>query len=149
MSREERTTGDHDRSTADERVVAEERPGLEVLARRLLELLGRITGLESTYLTMVDWGKDLQHILYSLNTGDLVIPEGLQVEWSDTLCRRALDGGPTCTSDVLAIYPDSAAARELGMTTYVTVLAARPCVPTRVGHTIVAAGRTARARPGR
>ena len=94
---------------------------LEVLVRRLLDLLGRITGIESTYLTRIDVAADVQEILYARNHGALEIPEGLEVEWSDTLCRRALDGGPACTADVAATYPDSAAAAELGIRTYVTV----------------------------
>ncbi|MFP5580299.1 MAG: hypothetical protein ACLGIZ_18970, partial [Acidimicrobiia bacterium] len=84
---------------------------LEELARRLLELLGRVTGLESTYLTSIDWDGGIQRILFSRNVGSLDIPEGLEVDWSDTLCRRALEGGPACTSDVMGTYPDSAAAR--------------------------------------
>lgn len=94
---------------------------LEELARRLLELLGRVTGLESTYLTSIDWDGGIQRILFSRNVGSLDIPEGLEVDWSDTLCRRALEGGPACTSDVMGTYPDSAAARALGLNTYVTV----------------------------
>lgn len=98
-----------------------EEQALEALTRRLLELLGRVTGLESTYLTSIDWDGGLQRILYARNVGSLDIPEGLEVDWSDTLCRRALEGGPTCTSDVQGTYPDSTAARELGLNTYVTV----------------------------
>lgn len=94
---------------------------LEPLVRRLLELLGRVTGLESTYLTSIDWDAGLQQILYARNVGSLEIPEGLRVEWSDTLCRRALEGGPRCTSDVAETYPDCEAARALGLSTYVTV----------------------------
>lgn len=93
---------------------------LEGVARRLLEVLGRVTGLESTYVTFIDWANDVQEILFARNVGELEIPEGLCVEWDDTLCRRALEGGPACTSDVAALYPDSAAARELGITSYVT-----------------------------
>ncbi len=96
-------------------------PELEALTRRLLDLLGQVTGLESTYLTKIDWQNDEQEILYSRNEGALDIPEGLRVEWSDTLCKRALDGGPRCTTDVGASYPDSGAAKELGIVTYVTV----------------------------
>lgn len=99
---------------------------LEMLVRRLLELLGRITGLHSTYLTAIDSDNDVQEILYARNVGSIEIPEGLRVDWSDTLCRRALDGGPACTTDVAAIYPDSAAARELGIKTYVTVAVRAP-----------------------
>lgn len=98
-----------------------EREGLEQLTRRLLELLGRVTGLESTYLTSIDWDGGYQKILFARNVGTLEIPEGLEVEWSDTLCRRAIEGGPTCTSDVANVYPDCDAARELGLSTYVTV----------------------------
>lgn len=95
-------------------------PGVEALARRLLDLLGRVTGLESTYLTAIRWDEDVQEILYSRNVGEIEIPEGLRVPWSDTLCRRALEGGPRCVADVPSTYPDSDAARQLGITTYVT-----------------------------
>lgn len=109
------------RAVPDPSIIASASGELEELARRLLDLLGRITGLESTYLTSIDWEGDLQQVLYARNVGTLDIPEGLQVEWSDTLCRRALEGGPACTTDVATTYPESAAARELGLSTYVTV----------------------------
>ena len=54
---------------------------------------------ESTYLTAIDWERDLQRVLFSRNVGSMGIPEGLEVDWSDTLCRRALEGGPSCTTD--------------------------------------------------
>jgi len=94
---------------------------LEALSRRLLELLGRLTGLESTYLTRIHHDVGEQEILYARNTGELEIGEGLRVPWQDTLCRRALEGGPSWTSDVPTTYPDSAAAEALGLRTYVTV----------------------------
>jgi signal transduction histidine kinase len=94
---------------------------LEGLARRLLTVLGRVTGLESTYLTMIHWIEDQQEILFANNTGKLEIPEGLRVIWSDTLCRRALDGEASYTDDVPTTYPDSEAARALGLRTYLTV----------------------------
>jgi diguanylate cyclase len=96
-------------------------PRLAELTRQLLVVLGRISGLESTYLTLVDFEQQVQQILYARNTGELEIPEGLQVDWTDTLCRRALDGGPACTSEVPKLYPDSGAARDLGIQTYITV----------------------------
>lgn len=105
-------------TTSRSRVAAS--AALEAVTRRLLELLGRVSGLETTYLTFIDWSGDSQEILFARNAGDMQIPEGLRVDWEDTLCRRALSGGPACTSDVPGLYPDSAAARELGITTYVT-----------------------------
>ena len=93
---------------------------VEQLTRPLLDMLGAVTGLESTYLTSIDLKADLQHIRYARNAGDLQIPEGLSVPWDDTLCKRALDEGRMCTSDVSSCWPDSDAARQLGIQTYVS-----------------------------
>ncbi|EHK65402.1 diguanylate cyclase YeaP [Achromobacter arsenitoxydans SY8] len=93
---------------------------VEQLTRPLLDMLGAVTGLESTYLTTIDLKADLQHILYARNVGDMQIPEGLSVPWDDTLCKRALDEGRMCTSDVSSCWADSDAARQLGIQTYVS-----------------------------
>lgn len=95
---------------------------LEQLTREILQMCGRATGLETTYLTLIHRDLDLQEILYSRNVGVLEIPEGLRVDWSDTLCRRALEGeGPSVTDAVPEVYGDSAAAATLGLQTYVSV----------------------------
>lgn len=94
---------------------------LESLSRPLLEMLQAATSLESTFLTTIDWAADEQRVLYAVNTGDLTIPEGITVEWSDTLCRRSLDEGRQLTTDVPAIWGDSEAAAALGIRTYVSV----------------------------
>lgn len=94
---------------------------LEQLTRPLLELLQQVTDLESTYLTTIDWRGDEQHVAFSLNSGDLEIPEGLTVEWSQTLCRRSLEEGRPYVDDVPAVWSDSDAARDLGIVTYVSV----------------------------
>lgn len=93
---------------------------VEQLTRPLLDMLGAVTGLESTYLTSIDLKADLQHVRYARNVGELQIPEGLSVPWDDTLCKRALDEGRMCTSDVAQCWPDSDAARQLGIQTYVS-----------------------------
>ncbi|HET6555167.1 MAG TPA: sensor domain-containing diguanylate cyclase [Dyella sp.] len=91
---------------------------LEELVRPLLELLQAVTGLESTYLTTIDTGLGVQHILYARNTQRLQIPEGLDVPWEGTLCKRALEEGRPYTDDVANCWADSAPARELGIATY-------------------------------
>lgn len=97
-------------------------PGdLGTTTRGLLEFLQRATRLESTYLTTIHWDQDKQEVLLANNTGALEIGEGLLVDWSDTLCRRALAGGPSITNDVAGVYPDSASARELGLVCYASV----------------------------
>lgn len=58
---------------------------LEALTRPLLEMLEVVTGLESTYLTSIDEENAVQSITIARNTGELLMPEGLTVPWSDTL----------------------------------------------------------------
>lgn len=93
---------------------------VEQLTRPLLEMLGSVTGLESTYLTSIDLTENVQHVRYARNVGNMQIPEGLSVRWSDTLCKRALEEGRMCTDDVASCWPDSEAARQLGIQTYVS-----------------------------
>ncbi|MBD8898997.1 sensor domain-containing diguanylate cyclase [Rhodanobacter sp. DHG33] len=93
---------------------------LEELVRPLLELLETVTGLESTYLTTIDSEAGLQHVLYARNSRQLQIAEGLVVPWGDTLCRRALEERQPYADDVSTRWGDSAAARELGIATYVS-----------------------------
>jgi diguanylate cyclase len=93
---------------------------IEQLTRPLLDMLGAVTGLESTYLTSIDLEENLQHVRFARNTGAMTIPEGLSVPWSDTLCKRAIDEGRMSTSDVASCWGDSDAARQLGIQTYVS-----------------------------
>lgn len=93
---------------------------LEELVRSLLELLEAVTGLESTYLTSIDSDIGVQRIVFSRNSRELTIPEGLTVPWGDTLCKRALDEGVTYATDVATRWADSGAARNLGLTTYIS-----------------------------
>lgn len=96
-------------------------PQYSQLVRNLLAELQRLTGLESTYLTYVDWDEGRQHITHARNTGQLEISPGDSVEWADTVCRRSLSQGIPYTDDVPAVFPDSRAASALGLQTYVGV----------------------------
>lgn len=100
-------------------VVAEAR-SLEDLTRPLLELIEAATGFDSVYLTSIDRENSKQYILFSRNNQRMHIPEGLEVPWQETLCRRALDEDRFAVDDVPAVWPDSAAARALGIRSYVT-----------------------------
>jgi diguanylate cyclase len=91
---------------------------LEELVRPLLELLQAVTGLESTYLTRIDGAAGIQHVLYARNSLRLQIPEGLEVPWEGTLCKRALEEGRLYTDDVANCWADSEAAMALGIATY-------------------------------
>jgi diguanylate cyclase len=91
---------------------------LEELVRPLLEMLQAVTGLESTYLTTIDSNAGVQHILFSRNTQHMQIPEGLDVPWDGTLCKRALDDDRFYSDDVSNCWGDCEAARALGIATY-------------------------------
>ncbi|RYH61607.1 MAG: sensor domain-containing diguanylate cyclase [Alcaligenaceae bacterium] len=93
---------------------------LEELTRPLLEMLETVTGLESTYLTSIDELQGVQHILYARNSSSLQIPEALDVQWSDSMCKRALDEGLTFVDNVPTRWDDLQAARELALRTYVS-----------------------------
>ncbi|MCU5774076.1 sensor domain-containing diguanylate cyclase [Erwiniaceae bacterium BAC15a-03b] len=93
---------------------------LEGFVRQMLEMLELVTNMESTYLTRIDLADAKQHILFSRNSQQMQIPEGLAVPWEDTLCKRALDAGQPFTCDVASIWGDSQAAKALGITTYLS-----------------------------
>lgn len=93
---------------------------LEGVVRPLLDLLEEITGLESTYFTVIDEVKGIQTVVYAKNTRQLQIPEGLTVPWTDTLCQRAIREGLRYTNNVAELWKDSGAARELGICTYLS-----------------------------
>lgn len=94
---------------------------LEQLARPILELLQRITRLESTYLTIIDEVRGVQRVLFARNSGSIEIPEGLSVDWQDTLCKRALEASRFATDDVPGVWPESGAAAEMGLKTYMSM----------------------------
>lgn len=94
---------------------------VEAGIRELLQLLQRVTGLESVYLTRIMWNDGLQEILWSHNAGALGITEGTTVAWNDTLCRAVIHDGRGGLSNVPEEQPHNAAARDLGIVTYLGV----------------------------
>ncbi len=94
---------------------------LEALTRRVLNMLERLTGMESTYLTRIDHDAGVQQVLFARNSGELCIDEGLTVPWQETLCRRALEEGRYSADDVSDAWPEADVAGELGLKSYLTV----------------------------
>jgi diguanylate cyclase len=93
---------------------------LEDLTRPLLTILSQATGMESTYLTTINLAAGTQRVVFSNNTGSMSIPEGLEVPWDDTLCKRALEENRMYTDNVAQCWGDSDAAAALGIRTYVS-----------------------------
>lgn len=94
--------------------------GLEALVRRLLDLVSSIMQFETTYLTRIDWDRDVQRIVAARDGAGLGVVAGVEIPWSQTLCRRALESGTSATDDVLAAFPDCEVAREIGIRSYAT-----------------------------
>jgi diguanylate cyclase (GGDEF)-like protein/PAS domain S-box-containing protein len=105
----------------DTRTVPSGAQGIDDLVRPLLANIGALTGLESTYLTVVSAHRRLQEIVVAHNVGGLDIPEGMLIDWSDTLCRQALSIGPSATDDVSRDLGPNRAAEALGIRSYMSV----------------------------
>ena len=93
---------------------------LESLVRQLLEMLGMVTHMESTYLTRVDTANRIQQILYARNSAAMQIPEGFSLPWEASLCKCALDEEHYFSNDVPARWPECGAARAKGIQTFFT-----------------------------
>ena len=95
---------------------------VEQISRPLLDALHELTGLASSYLTVIHREAGQQEIRFARNTRPgFTIPEGLHVPWDDTLCKRALDEGRPCVTDVPGVWGDSEAAAAIGIQVYVSV----------------------------
>ncbi|HSP39577.1 MAG TPA: sensor domain-containing diguanylate cyclase [Frankiaceae bacterium] len=94
---------------------------LERLVRPLLELMQRITGLETTFLTQIDWVAQQQTVSFALNASELEVAEGSTVDWSDSMCRWSLLTGKDHTDRVPDDFPDSVGAVAVGMQTFFAI----------------------------
>lgn len=102
-------------------LAAHEADDLEGLARPLMQVLARTTGLETIYLTMHDRVDDTQLWRFVLNTGAIELPEGGEFPWAETLCYRMDETGTRQLHDVAEVYPDHPAVTVAGIRGYVSV----------------------------
>lgn len=94
---------------------------LESVARPLLELIQRVTGLETSFVTRIDWDDQVQDVVFALNTEELTVAEGSQLPWAESMCRWTFLSGRPATSDVPGEFAGSVGAEHLGMRTFVAV----------------------------
>ena len=88
---------------------------LEALTRPLLAALAAIAGLESTYLTVFDWGSREQEVRFVHSGGSVEIEEGSRLP-------LPVDVSQECPPGVLPkSCPDHQAARRPGWGTYASV----------------------------
>lgn len=89
--------------------------------RPLLQLVRELTGLETSFITSIDWEAQTQTVVFSSNVGDLEVEEGSTIDWSDSMCRWAFLSGVEHTSDVTTTYPGSVGGDVLGMRSFLAV----------------------------
>lgn len=94
---------------------------LESVSRPLLMLVKHITGMETTFVTAIDWDGQKQDVLFSLNTGDMQVSEGSQVDWHESMCRSVFLSGLAHTADVGGDVHATPAALALSMQSFVAV----------------------------
>jgi diguanylate cyclase len=92
--------------------------GFDRLARPLLQLTQHLTGLETSFVTEIDWDAQQQTVLFALNTAELQVLEGTVTEWSDSTCRLAFLSNTAHSSDVPTDFPGSRASERMGMRTF-------------------------------
>ncbi|MCC5866348.1 MAG: sensor domain-containing diguanylate cyclase [Wenzhouxiangella sp.] len=102
-------------------VLAPSSGSLEDLVRPLLAVVEELTGMDSSYLTTVDPKAGVQRILYARNRGDLVLQEGLEVPWDESLCKRSLETGQMECAQVAEVWSDATTALDFGIRSYVGV----------------------------
>ena len=91
---------------------------LEQMARPLLDAVLGITGLETSYLTVIH-GEDVEH-RFVRNAGELELPEGITVPWDQTLCSSMQSQRLTWTNDAQRTLADRPLAAAYDVATYVT-----------------------------
>lgn len=98
---------------------------LPSLVRPLLQLLGELSGLETVYLTSIDWEAGEQVVEIARNAGaegGFEIREGTVVPWHETLCELALEQGGGWNVEVPATWgKQRPGAVRLGIQSFVSV----------------------------
>lgn len=100
---------------------ATELEAFERSSRPLLELVRRLTGLDTSFITSIDWAAQSQTVVFASNTSQLEMTEGSTVDWSDSMCRWAFLSGLEHTADVPTAYPGSVGGEVLGMQSFLAV----------------------------
>ncbi|MDQ3039378.1 MAG: sensor domain-containing diguanylate cyclase, partial [Pseudomonadota bacterium] len=94
---------------------------LETVSRPLLRLVQHITGMETSFVTRIDWDAQQQDVLFSLNTGALQIAEQVTTDWNDSMCRSMFLSGHAASQDVGGDVVATRNAVEAGLKSFVAV----------------------------
>lgn len=90
---------------------------LEQAARPLLQLVQHLTGLNTTFITRIDWKALTQQVVLVEGQPNVPVQEGAVVEWSDSMCRLLFDAKLEQSDAVPELFPRSAGV-ALGMQSF-------------------------------
>ncbi len=93
---------------------------LESLVRPLLEVMVRLTGLETAYMTLLREDGDLEHA-FVRNAGSIELPEGSALPWSDSACAAMQSKGLVWSDQAQVDLVECAVAAEFALSTFVSV----------------------------
>ena len=85
-------------------------PSLEAVSRPLLKLAKKLCGMQTSFITLIDWNSMRQRVLYTDCDQVLPITEGAEVDWSESLCRRMFSSGDMQSSAVDSLFADTPGA---------------------------------------
>lgn len=85
---------------------------LEAVSRPLLKLAKKICGMQTSFITMIDWNNMRQRVLHA--DSDMLLPmlEGAEIDWSESLCRRMFSSGSVQSSTVDSLFADTPGAAD-------------------------------------
>lgn len=112
---------DDDRGELPDQSQSFELDAFERSTRPLLQLVHELTGLETSFISSIDWDAQSQTVVFSSNVGELQVTEGSILDWSDSMCRWAFLSGTEHSTDVPTTYPGSLGADVLGMQSFLAV----------------------------
>lgn len=89
-------------------------------AKPLLQLLKALTGLETTFLTLVDEQMQQQWVITAESSATLPIATGVTLAWQDSMCRLMFSQQLHYVSDLPQRFSQSSGARH-GMQTFMVL----------------------------
>jgi diguanylate cyclase len=89
-------------------------------AKPLLQLLKELTGLETTFLTLVDERLQQQWVITTQSSAALPVPAGMQVAWQDSMCNLLFIEQLTYSTDIPERFTQSIGARS-GMQSFMVL----------------------------
>jgi diguanylate cyclase len=101
--------------------IASASSALESVARPLLRLVQHITGMETSFVTAIDWDAQQQDVLFSLNSGAMQVVEKSTTDWNASMCRSMFLAGQAASQNVGGDVVATRNAVAVGMKSFVAV----------------------------